>query len=418
MKIKILNFQLTNKPTFIIGCFGLLISSFLIPKIFDNYFAITPLPPDERGFLWGIFIIFFLFSISLIYFNSSQLEKIALIFFGFLLLILSELLVRFVINFVPEWREEASFNSRVAYPSLWQYRPHPFLQFVSNSHKNDTSEIFNLRGFPGEELPMKKPPNVIRIVCIGGSTTQTGYPKEMEKFLNTQKTNNSYRFEVLNFGLAGYTSIHAVINFIINAIDFSPDYVVVHSGWNEHTAKSTLTNFRTDYSHSYKEFNPNPPIDIPLIKISVIYRELKDLINPYDEFKYFSRSIKQPVALPLLKYPGSNYLETYWRNIRTIIDVARGRNIVPVMTTQPHATDPKIPYFEQGKSIDITNAVLRKEIAKLEEDIILVDIDKELTGKRNDIFSDVGHMTKEGIKLKAEIIGTAIYKHFLKTKSL
>ncbi len=242
----------------------------------------------------------------------------------------------------------------------------------------------------------------------------------MEQYLNSRQGMDSIRFEVLNFGMSGYTSAQSLINFVLKVIDYSPDYVVFHHAWNDRMCgdKDSFrsVNFRSDYSHIFKPFARPLLVDSFLIRTSIIYRELKDLVNPYVGPTHFLKATHRQGAeeyLPPKKYPSINNLQTYWRNVRTVIDVAKARHIFPVMTTQPHSTDPQISRYNDVWFIAAANETMRKGVNDYNEEVIFIDLDKEITGKRNDIFKDLCHMSREGRQLKAELIGKQIYNHVL-----
>jgi hypothetical protein len=42
----------------------------------------------------------------------------------------------------------------------------------------------------------------------------------------------------MNFGHPYWTTNHSVVNFMLNVLDFHPDFVVIHHGWNEERARN------------------------------------------------------------------------------------------------------------------------------------------------------------------------------------
>lgn len=417
-------FEPENRPVLVIAVFGLLVSLCFVPALFSHLFALTPLGEGQTTNLWWFAGGLGLISMLVGFNRLSKKQELALLFFNLLLLISGELTVRLgLVWFAPSWRESVIAHGVVAYPEQWRFRAHPFLQYVGNDNALRFT-WYNKTGFSGREVSREKAPNVIRIACLGGSTTETGYPAMMEDYLNNREKIGDIKFEVLNFGLSGYTSNHSTTNFVINVVDYSPDYVVFHHAKNDSRSqgdKDTLRphNFRSDYTHILKSFTPPQYVDLPLIRTSVIYRELKNFINPYDGWSHFERTIHRQWPeeyLPPSEYPSPDNIQTYVRNVQTIIDVAQGREIQPVMATQPHSTDPQVIDFKHAWFIDLANEAMRDQV-KREEGVVFVDLDQAVTGNRNDIFRDVVHMTDEGIQLKAEMIGDEIYNHVLTTES-
>jgi hypothetical protein len=401
----------------VIVAMGIAIALLLTPAVFEALFALGPLAREERMALWCAAAMVGLISALL---WRLRPERTALVFLAGLLMVAIELSARAVVNHIaPSLRERMVQHALVVEPSQWKFRAHPFLQYVGNQHYTPSysgQPTFNALGFRGEERPRQKPVGTIRIVCLGGSTTEDGYPELMEAYLNERAGQNGVRFEVLNFGLAGYTSAHSLISFVLDAVDFGPDYAVFDQGWNDKAVPATGTftspTFRSDYSNTHKEFSLPPIWDAPLIRASVIYRELRTLTHPYDAWTSFSQAIYRlrPVeALNNPRYQGPSNIETFWRNAQTVIDVARARGIQPVVVTQPRANDPRIHRFDEGWFIDATNAIVREKAAN-RSDVVFVDVAARMGGDRP-IFTDLGHLTWDGRREKATLIGEAILAH-------
>ncbi len=126
---------------------------------------------------------------------------------------------------------------------------HPFLQ-------GDYNPI-------NQAVAKEKLPGVLRIVCLGGSTTahnwkvkppQWGYPWFLEQEL--KKVFATDDIEVINFGTPMYCSEHSLIVWLTAARDYHPDIVIIMHAINdlirsfEHPSLS-LGHFREDYGHYY-----------------------------------------------------------------------------------------------------------------------------------------------------------------------
>lgn len=92
-------------------------------------------------------------------------------------------------------------------------RPSHFVNFVADDKlfwKLDRGrEDVNSLGFLGSEILVPKPSDVIRIVFLGDSVTNNGYPKYVQYFLNDGMSKPKY--EAINFGVSGYSSHQGVI---------------------------------------------------------------------------------------------------------------------------------------------------------------------------------------------------------------
>jgi hypothetical protein len=118
---------------------------------------------------------------------------------------------------------------------------HPFLQGHIVNYDNATNP---------------KPKNIFRIVTLGGSTTEYGYPPFLEEKLNANNKNNNIKFEIINGGQSWYTSQHSIINYLFRLKDFDPDLVIFQHAINDITHSLSTPGFarepyQVDYSHYY-----------------------------------------------------------------------------------------------------------------------------------------------------------------------
>ena len=96
----------------------------------------------------------------------------------------------------------------------------------------------NSQGFRGPEFKLAKPNGVYRIFCLGGSSTwgmavsdnQT-YPSKLRQLFRQNFPN--VRIEVINAGVAGYTTFHSLATFQTRILDYEPDMIIVYHSWND-----------------------------------------------------------------------------------------------------------------------------------------------------------------------------------------
>jgi hypothetical protein len=99
----------------------------------------------------------------------------------------------------------------------------------------------NAFGFRGRELTTDKPAGVVRIACVGASTTADAhslphsYPELLEHFLATwaRERDLPVTFEVLNAGTEGYyvTEVAATVRHYV--LPLAVDYVLFYEGANQ-----------------------------------------------------------------------------------------------------------------------------------------------------------------------------------------
>src|SRR5205823_5034921 len=214
----------------------------------------------------------------------------------------------------------------------------------------------------------------------------------------------SNRFEVMNFGQGYWTSAHVLVNFVLNVIDFAPDYVILHIANDEH-ARASEAEFRGDYSHYLKVFQPPRIVDRYILRVSVPYRALKFYLNPNPEWMFVEAASQIRRKVPQ-RAMNARELGVFRRNIETIIDVAIARQTKVVLTTMHRLTDEHLHHIIQfnAKGIDQENEGLGS-IAADHDRLLFVDVDKLMTGKENHLFLDPVHVNDTGKRMKAEYLG-------------
>ncbi|MBK7874476.1 MAG: SGNH/GDSL hydrolase family protein [Planctomycetes bacterium] len=125
--------------------------------------------------------------------------------------------------------------------SAFRFRPHPHLVYALNERfvSADGKNRHNGHGTRGPDFVVPKPAGVVRIVCIGGSTTyETGvkddaetYPAKMGELLRTR--HGRADVEVINAGVPGYTSFESLILLALRALEWQPDYVLYYDNTND-----------------------------------------------------------------------------------------------------------------------------------------------------------------------------------------
>jgi hypothetical protein len=419
--------------------YALIISLLIAPPIFERFFAMLYLFQGERVILWIASVL--LMSISLYgFFGRLRPTWVSFVLFNLLLLISVELGARSAVKlFFPNKEVSLARRANFTYDELRRSVGHPFLQFNglpsttanqllgwyfsnlnSSTRENKSDEnkeikyefgnlsTFNNFGFVGRDFTYAKPPGVIRIAALGASTTGDGYPAMLEEYLNARVAAQSNRFEVMNFGHGFWTSAHVLVNFVLNVIDFAPDYIIIHQAANDEHARASEAEFRGDYSHHLKVFQQPRIVDRYLLRVSVPYRALKFYLNPNQEWMFVEAAAQIPRKEPQ-RVLNARELGVFRRNIETIIDLASARQIKVVLTTMPRLTDEHLHHIDQfnAKCIDQFNEVLRS-IAANHDRLLFVDLDELMTGKENHLFLDLVHVNDTGKRMKAEYLGKRI----------
>ncbi len=409
--------QMQEKISRAIAGLGIAAALLTTPPLFTRLFAVSFLLRREILGLWILALVLLAISLVLGLRRSPRRLELAAIFFAALLLLGLELAARFaVVGWMPHAKLRLAQLANRTYPELMAYRGHPFLQFTGNPSVSVIEDRvlgnltpFNNFGFPGDDFHYAKPAGVLRVAALGGSTTASGYPQMLEDFLSERGAAGVDEFEVMNLGIGWYSSAHSLVNFVMNVVDFTPDYAILHHAWNDHQARNATSGFRGDYAHALKHFHEPEIPDRYLIRASIWYRFLKFRVFHEPGWAFLDNATvrtERPRSQPL--WANLEELAPYRRNLTTIMDLAELRGIRAVLTTMPHSSDPTIRNAVYSPHIAQCNTVVRQLAAEYGERILFVDLDAMMSQPMAEVFTDVGHVSDEGRAFKAEQIGLAI----------
>jgi lysophospholipase L1-like esterase len=96
---------------------------------------------------------------------------------------------------------------------------------------------YNAQRFKGPLMAAPKPAGVFRIMCYGDSNTdgpdRGGWPDRLHQVLQERAGESRVRYEVINAGVAGYSSHQGLLRFRQEVDRYRPDLVIVSFGWND-----------------------------------------------------------------------------------------------------------------------------------------------------------------------------------------
>jgi lysophospholipase L1-like esterase len=268
----------------------------------------------------------------------------------------------------------------------------------------------NAEGFLDRPHEVAKRPGVLRIACLGGSTTagnleqgqDTTYPAQLERLLMER---SAVEVEVLNLGVAGWTTAETLANWFLHAQDYAPDVVVLHHAVNDALPR-LRRDFRSDYTHFRVPWRGEPtgPVERFLTRWSDLYCLLR--LRTW-EFDLLEHVVSEKDAGLLEPAPGS--ADAFVRNVRTVLDHARdvlgARVVVLTMPWSPErATTPLEKALVQ--IVDEHDELLRALSA--ERGYTLLDLARDADAQLCAEFLDPIHFTPEGRARKARYVADGL----------
>ena len=123
-----------------------------------------------------------------------------------------------------------------------------------------------MQGYRGWPVQLAKTPGIIRVLCLGGSTTYgwgvpsatDAYPAQLERILNSGPPGGGRGYEVINAGLPFGTSAELLTHYHFKFHYYQPDIVIIHTGGNDALAVSR-GHYHPDYSHWRKPMTMPEP---------------------------------------------------------------------------------------------------------------------------------------------------------------
>lgn len=295
------------------------------------------------------------------------------------------------------------------------YAPRAFTNFGLRPGQGGVND----RGFLGwpSDHALEKPLGMVRIACLGASTTQGGnkagvagsYPYQLEQLLKHEAVQ---RVEVMNFGVSGWTTAETLINYLLTVRDYSPDIVVVHHSIND-VAPRLYRDYLNDYTHYRTTWSP-PPYALwqqALVSVSDLSTWLLlRTLGPPHQRQFIIRDRRGPIRLDEEGNLDPATEHGFRRNVDAIAEYQQlhgGRTVfltMPYSHVRGHITD------VQRAGILDHNRILR-ELA-VGPGRVLADAERTFpleTDADQSVFRDSVHLSLEGNKLKARSVASSLF---------
>lgn len=290
-------------------------------------------------------------------------------------------------------------------------RPHPHLGYWRAGRIENGAPI----PFVGEPpFDRERPDGVLRVACLGGSTTANAYPLYLRSEL-MERTGGPV--QMLNFGVDAWTSAESLTNYFLNVADWEPDIVVYLHAVNDARPRS-VRGFERDYSHYRRPWTGwgLPAWERVLLRHSDAYAA--HVLPKFRKWPVYQR-VDRFYAEPHLRTRWELQPDTagsYLRNIRAVLDHVQRRGATAVLMTMPHNPDPSL-HTGAGADHSLANLhgllehnELLREIAT-EQGYVLIDLARMSEQRPEALvpqFEDLVHLFDAGQRTEASWIAAAI----------
>lgn len=302
---------------------------------------------------------------------------------------------------------------------------HPTRLYAMVPNQDSGKVTVNGHGFRGRDWSKKKPPGTVRVAVLGGSAA-FGYWLEDAHVLAAQLEPRlralappGRAVEVLNFATVGYDSAQELILLATEAIDHSPDAIVLFDGWNDYANARWIPKDRPN-RHAFfcqletaVERGHEPGKN--LLRCSAFFRAMERRARKW-------REQKGPARAPgdLTDHPDG--APRYREGLERMCRLAKGYGIAVVMVSQPELfqrADPVPPEEQKLRasaepgSAEYARAVypiyvgVAKEVATA-EGVRYVDCSHPFDGLGEAVFMDEVHLNERGNALIAERLAPVI----------
>ena len=227
------------------------------------------------------------------------------------------------------------------------------------------SITINSFGFRGDEFSSIKPPDMYRILMVGGSTMfgagassdETTIPGYLQHLLNEKDF--GFDIEVINSGIQGADSNAELKLIEQKLVRFSPDLIIIYDGWNDLRANNAPMEVKENWETICK-FGKENDFDV-IITLQPI-AGFGNKVLTKQELKY-AHTGEDYTNNPLIE--SSSIYQNYAKNLSKIKTCTKTFDIRDVFDTE---TGPI--YWDQGHVSDRGNSIVAKSLLNTVSSIV------------------------------------------------
>jgi lysophospholipase L1-like esterase len=273
----------------------------------------------------------------------------------------------------------------------------------------------------GNQLLTEKDDRETLIIFFGGSTTESMYVHEQNRFPSILERNLQQKYGANNFvynaGVSGNNSMHSLLNLIGKGLELKPDFVVLMNNINDLVLlRKTGSYWSGPQTKSLIQFNQQSS-SFFIIKI----KEIKDFLIP-NLYAYirprikFGQNVNAAINDEWADYRGqyidfNNFKNDYRSSLLSFIEISRAWDVEPVLMTQFNRINLDDELFRKSyieadldlfaEEYDKLNQMIR-DIA-ISENVPLIDLAIKIPSTKKYIYDTI-HLNEEGSFLVAEIL--------------
>ncbi len=282
--------------------------------------------------------------------------------------------------------------------STERFKPHPYLSYT----RSDTQLKENGIQIGQQFFSIKKPNDVIRVACLGGSTTMKKYPYYLQLYLDALPLKQ--QVEVMDFGCDGWTLVESTINYMIRVSHFDPDIVLAHHGANDGTVR-LWPGFQHDYAHFRTSWKGRKAswMERMLMANSALFTYImhREGQSAYELQNHVTRRVNPKTLLSKPNPETLHVYKNYLQKLHVLIEHSEAKMIlapVPYHPTKGRELDKQL--------IDECNRAMR-DYAK-QHNLMAADAEP-LLRKHPEWFTDFAHMKDAGLYFKTQLFTQAIW---------
>lgn len=280
---------------------------------------------------------------------------------------------------------------------------------------------FNAQGFRTRERLGPKPPGELRVIALGGSTTEDvwndaglHWPLVAERALHAAGRRD---VRIYNGAMSAYTTAHSLVRLSLDVLQYRPDVILVMHNINDllvvYGAGAQGRPVDASYLVKYGRKSLTSVLDesdVVLSRLWVFARERLRRLAP-----------ARPPP-PLEDYDLESGRTLFERNLRSLVAVARAHGAEVVFVTMPLARSPlrfdetaalarggvldRMPSHDRFLAdFDAYNESVRRTGAELGAPVIDA---ARLVPPDDPLFADLVHTTSAGVQVMGEAVGSRL----------